>query len=327
MNGNFNPTAFQVVVSPEQLSSVIRSANFEPCQLSVKPLPSRLARLTGSYSCLDFAEMGPAMLFTGVMPVDCYTLVFVTQCPVKGHSFNFAAEHLDGYMGFFPPGGLLDAYTPQGYANATLTVPVEQFHQAVERLFPEIPDTLLKRGAGMRIGAVEQQRLRLLLSAALEGIQDPAGPFADDRVRREMEQMLLESFVGALRSGVGGLVPPPNSRVAGRLKRLREAREFIRASAQGPIRLEDVSEALGMSARGIEVLFRGSLGVGPTAYIRHQRLHGVRRALLTARPGPGVIKETAMRWGFWHMGHFSKNYRQLFGESPMETLVAGTFRG
>jgi AraC family ethanolamine operon transcriptional activator len=82
-----------------------------------------------------------------------------------------------------------------------------------------------------------------------------------------------------------------------------------------------------MSARGIEVLFRGSLGVGPTAYIRHQRLHGVRRALLTARPGPGVIKGTAMRWGFWHMGHFSKSYRQLFGESPMETLVAGTFRG
>jgi AraC family ethanolamine operon transcriptional activator len=40
------------------------------------------------------------------------------------------------------------------------------------------------------------------------------------------------------------------------------------------------------------------------------------------KPGPGVIKETAMQWGFWHMGHFSKNYRQLFGESPVETLVA-----
>jgi AraC family ethanolamine operon transcriptional activator len=322
MNGSSNPTAFHVVVNPEQLATAIRSASFEPFQLSAKPVLSRLARLVGPHACLDFAQLGPAMLFTGAMPPDCYTLVFVTQCPVKGRSFNFATEHLDGYMGFFAPGGPVDAYTPPGYTNATLTVPAERFHEALESWFPEIPDMLLKQGAGMRIGLVEQQRLRLLLSAALEGIQDPAGPFADGRVLREMEEMLLESFVSALRSGVGGLVPPPNSRVAGRLKHLREAREFIRASAQGPIQLEDVSEALGMSARGIEVLFRGSLGVGPTVYIRHQRLHGVRRALLTARPGPGAIKETAMRWGFWHMGHFSKNYRQLFGESPMETMVA-----
>jgi transcriptional regulator GlxA family with amidase domain len=199
---------------------------------------------------------------------------------------------------------------------------VEQFHQAVERWFPDIPDALLKRGAGMRIGAVEQQRLRFLVSTAVEGIQNPAGPFSDGWARREMEEMLLESFLLALRSGAGGLVPPPNSRVAGRLKHLREAREFIRSSARGPIRLEDVSEALGMSARGVEILFRSSLGVGPTAYIRHQRLHAVRRALLTVKPGPGVIKETAMQWGFWHMGHFSKNYRQLFGESPLETLAA-----
>ena len=311
-----------MVVNPEQLASAIRSADFEPFQLSAKPLLSRLARLTGPNACLDFAELGPAMLFTGAMPVDCYTLVFVTHCPVKGHSFNFATEHLDGYMGFFPPGGLLDAYTPQGYANATLTVPAEKFHEALDKWFPEIPDGMLKRGAGMRIGEVEQQRLRLLLSTALEGIRDPAGPFSDGWARREMEEMLLESFLIALRSGAGGLVPSPNSRVVGRLKHLREAREFIRSSARGPIRLEDVSEALGMSARGVEVLFRSSVGVGPTAYIRHERLHAVRRALLTVKPGPGVIKETAMQWGFWHMGHFSKNYRQLFGESPMETLVA-----
>jgi AraC family ethanolamine operon transcriptional activator len=200
-------------------------------------------------------------------------------------------------------------------------VPAEQFHLALERWFPEIPDTLLKRGAGMRIGAVEQQRLRLLLATALEGIQDPAGPFSDEWARREMEEMLLECFLIALRDGAVGLVPSPNLRAVGRLKHLREARDFIRSSARGPIRLEDISDALGMSARGVEVLFRSAMGVGPTAYIRHQRLHGVRRTLLTVRPGPGVIKESALKWGFWHMGHFSREYRELFGESPSATLA------
>jgi AraC family transcriptional regulator, ethanolamine operon transcriptional activator len=29
----------------------------------------------------------------------------------------------------------------------------------------------------------------------------------------------------------------------------------------------------------------------------------------------------AIEWGFLHMGHFSRNYRDLFGETPSETLM------
>jgi AraC-like DNA-binding protein len=323
MEGNEMPPAFQQVLTPEQLASAIRSADFEPCQLSPRPSPSRLARLMCAESiCLDFVELGPSMLFTGVMPKDSYTLIFVTHCPTKGHAFNFAIEHLDGYLGLFPPGAQLDAHTPMGYSNATLTVHADEFHRAIERWIPGFPDKLLKSGGGMLVGAAEQTRLRILLNAAMEGIVDPFGPFSDRVARREMGRLLLEAFLAALRSGVGGLVPSPNCRVAGRLRHLREAREFIRTSAQGPIQVEDLSQALGMSPRGVEVLFRSSLGIAPNAYIRHQRLHGVRRSLLTAKPGPGAIKETALKWGFWHMGHFSKSYRQLFGESPMQTLQA-----
>lgn len=75
-----------------------------------------------------------------------------------------------------------------------------------------------------------------------------------------------------------------------------------------------------MSSRGVELLFHDSLGIGPSAFIRHQRLHGVRRELLATAPEPGVVKKLALEWGFWHMGHFSQNYRQLFGETPTATL-------
>lgn len=309
------------VTNPEHLAAAIRSANFEPCQLSAGPSPSRLTRLMCPKICLDLVELGPAMLFTGVMPMDCYTLVFVTSCPQTGHSFNFATDHRDGYMGFFPPGGELDAYTPQGYANATLTVPADEFHQALEKWFPEIPDRILKCGIGMRVGAAEQARLRMLLSAVTDGILDPGRPFIDSAARREVERLLLEEFLCTLRTSHP--VQAPKHRAAGRLKHLREARDFIKASAHDSIQLEDVGNALGMSARGVEVLFRSTLGIGPNAFIRHQRLHGVRRALLAAEPESGLVKELALQWGFWHMGHFSKNYRTLFGECPKVTLAGG----
>jgi hypothetical protein len=83
------------------LATAVRNTNLEICQLSRRPSPSRIARVICQRVCLDFASLGPAMVLSGSMPQDYYTLVFVTECPEKGRSFNFATEHTDGYMGFF----------------------------------------------------------------------------------------------------------------------------------------------------------------------------------------------------------------------------------
>ncbi len=310
-----------VVLGPEQFSEAIRSSQLDPCQLSAAAAPSWMGRVVMPRTCLDFAEIGPPMLFTGAMPTEHYTMVFVTKCPQSGRSFNFGVEHQEGYMGFFPPGGQLDAYTPEGYANATLTVPVPAFHEALEQFFPEIPDRILKHGAGMRIGPEAQGRLRLLLSALREAIRNPAGPMSAMPQQGELERLLTEAFLGALRSGAGNLVPLPKVRIASRLRRLRQARDFIHANAHEPIRLDRLGMELGMSQRGLEVLFQDSLGIGPSAFIRCQRLHGVRRELLAAEAMAGGVKTLALKWGFWHLGHFSRNYRSLFGENPSATLL------
>jgi AraC-like DNA-binding protein len=41
-------------------------------------------------------------------------------------------------------------------------------------------------------------------------------------------------------------------------------------------------------------------------------------------PGSWTFKQLAIEWGFLHMGHFSRNYRDLFGETPSETLMRDT---
>lgn len=315
------PVVSQQVLDPEALAAAVRGADIVPCQLSERPLPSWIARVICPRVCLDFGSLGPAMLFSGSMPRDCYTLVFVTECPEQGRSFNFAFEHNDGYMGFFPPGGMLDAYTPEGYANATLTIPTAVFQAAVNKSFPEIPEDVLNRGVGMRIGAEEQARLRGLLSAVMAGIRDPAESLAGEAARKHLELMLLDAFLLALRGGCGSVVKMPGQRVEGRLRRLRQARDYVAEHLREPIHLEDLCAALGLSRRGVEVMFQDSLGIGPTAFLRHQRLHGVHRALQAAPPVPGAVKESALEWGFWHMGHFSQEYRAFFGESPSETLT------
>ena len=97
------PVACLQVLDSESLADAVKHANLSACQLSARPAPSMIARVLCPQARLEFAALGPAMLFTGAMPRDCFTLVFVLDCPSEGHSFNFAARHTAGYMGFPPP--------------------------------------------------------------------------------------------------------------------------------------------------------------------------------------------------------------------------------
>ena len=319
---NMIPSGYsQAVENPEDLAEAIRSAEFEPCLLKRSRTPGWIARLNCPQVCLDFAKLGSPFLVTGVMPRDCYTLIFVIDCPRKASTFNFNTAHHDGYLGFFPPGWELDAYTPDGYSNATLTVPAALFRAAVETSFPEIPEKFLERGAILRIGQAEQESLRELLSETVKMIRTREDPIGSLALRRELESRLLDGFLGMLRAGSGVGAPNVTSRTAGAVSHLRRAREFIREFNKGPLQPDDLSAELRMSRRGLELMFRKSLGIGPGAFIRQQRLHGVRRDLLVSNPMSSTVKQLAIEWGFLHMGHFSRNYRDLFGENPSETLM------
>ena len=72
------------------------------------------------------------------------------------------------------------------------------------------------------------------------------------------------------------------------------------------------------------------LGVSPLRYRRQAMLNRVRWALQSAPAHEGV-HDVASQWGFWHMGQFSRDYRQMFGEAPSVTrqhardrMAAGT---
>lgn len=309
-----------LVLNPEQLEEAIRSAALQPLQLSSAPLESRLVRVMCPSLCLDIVELGPAMLFSGSMAKDCYTLILVTKCPTVGRSFNFEVEHVEGYMGLFPPGGQIDAYTPERYTNATLTIPEASFHLALERHFPDMPDELRCHGAGMKVSPEAMSAMTSILASVERALVDPDGPLESLETRRNLEDELLEVFLDGLKSGLvmGGV--KYGSRTSGRVERLRLARDFVSVNSHRSFKLEEMCQAIGMSPRGVELLFRESLGISPGHFIRNQRLHGVRRVLLHSEKTPGLVKQSAMEWGFTHMGHFGQNYRALFGETPKSTL-------
>jgi AraC family ethanolamine operon transcriptional activator len=120
-----------------------------------------------------------------------------------------------------------------------------------------------------------------------------------------LSELLLDVGEADTRSG-----PSRNWKLVGTV------RELVEASADCPLSVAELCLRLGVSRRTVQYAFDEILGTNPASYLRAVRLDRVRKDLLHA----GSVTDAATRWGFWHFGHFSNDYREQFGELPSETL-------
>src|SRR5450830_885350 len=97
---------------------------------------------------------------------------------------------------------------------------------------------------------------------------------------------------------------------------IAETRELVRKNADMPVSVAEVCQQLGISRRTLQYCFQNLLNTTPMAYLRAERLNGVRAMLRTENS----VTEAAAHWGFWHFGHFSQEYKKMFGELPSVTF-------
>ena len=101
---------------------------------------------------------------------------------------------------------------------------------------------------------------------------------------------------------------------------LRRAIEYVDSNAANDIALADIADAVHVTPRAVQYMFRRHLDTTPLNYLRQVRLHHARQELLGADRRHETVTALAARWGFMHTGRFAVMYRQTFGESPHETL-------
>lgn len=100
---------------------------------------------------------------------------------------------------------------------------------------------------------------------------------------------------------------------------VRQAMELIERARPTPHR-DGHRRGRGSGRAGIAGRFRRHLDTTPTAHLRDVRLEHVRAELTGCGPGATTVADVAHRWGFVRLDHFSRVYRERFGESPSETL-------
>jgi AraC family ethanolamine operon transcriptional activator len=140
------------------------------------------------------------------------------------------------------------------------------------------------------------------------------------QAQRLILEDLMPLLVEALVTGLGErsrLERPP-----ARIELVKEVQHWIHAHPGAPTTLADLCDRAHISRRTLIQGFQDHLGMGPMAYLKINRLHGVRRVLLAADSQRARIGSIAAEWGFLNAGHFARDYRLLFGERPFDTLQA-----
>ncbi len=123
--------------------------------------------------------------------------------------------------------------------------------------------------------------------------------FIHERIREahDHQRMALQSRVG---------VSDP---------KLLSAIAEMEANLEEPLPLPDIADAVGLSTRQLERLFKKHLGRTPSRYYRELRLHHARLMLMQ---GSASILSIALAAGFVSASHFSRRYREYFGRTPRE---------
>ena len=106
-----------------------------------------------------------------------------------------------------------------------------------------------------------------------------------------------------------------------RVRVAKLAQEYIEAHYRDAVHIEDLCRVTGVGARTLQRCFREYFQMTVSNYLKVTRLDSARRELAAADYEKTSVTTIALENGCNHLGRFSVDYREHFGESPRETLA------
>lgn len=210
----------------------------------------------------------------------------------------------------------IDFVTPAQHHLIALTVDRSLLNPLWEHMYQKPLATWLERQVELHPTPENALALRTKHLQALKEALALAQHFRDASAMNQLRDDLLIEWIEAIPPSVD--ISELDS-LARRKRLVDKACELMLANPNEPPSILDICSRVGASRRKLNYCFQDVLGTSPTQYLRALRLNGVRRSLRQAGPNESV-QDVATRWGFWHQGQFSLDYKKHFFELPSETL-------
>jgi AraC family ethanolamine operon transcriptional activator len=191
------------------------------------------------------------------------------------------------------------------------------FHTLYEQMGYEHGEKVLKHNS-MRLHPASLRPLR----AFYQEITHVFNTQPSLLMQSQMQSLIMEDFLPLLINTFGKNAKKKQRTLKPfrRYSLVKKAEEISKSYKDKPLTLQKLCEELGTSSTALCSGFEEVFGISPMAYIKIQRLNGSRRALISPDSNTKTVMEVAQEWGFRNAGYFVRNYKEMFGESPLKTL-------
>jgi len=323
VNYNLMSKQQQVSAGGQVLSGVIRRDAIEDMAGAVRNFfdLEAVQLESGPYSCqIDFIAAGGIFFYRENYPLRTHLTGellhnrFGFAVPQRGPNLKFSGEEMDRCrLASAMTGETMDVFAPGGLKQFVVLLDHARLLSLADAagLPPEVQRALRPGRPGMplvakpRAVASLSQRLSQLLHLAAIGELEADGAYLEDWIYTQAMSILEVKDVPLGRPTAAVLV-----------KRAVEVAEGQR----GPVRVAELCRTLRVSPGTLERGFREATGVTPHAFFLRRRLNQARAVLLHADPRETTVTSIAIACGFSELGRFAVRYRQMFGETPSETL-------
>jgi len=217
----------------------------------------------------------------------------------------------------FPSGEESDVQAPPGFEAFELSFTEDLLESVSQRMgLPILEDMLVQKD----IARCNQTAL-VELQSWLQGVrQQFSARLCHPLSKVFLEQIIAELPRRFLKTMASSYPMAFRPSLRQRDCAINKIKEFLSEFPSVPPTMADLCEVAKVSERTLEYAFQERYEMTPNTYLRFYRLNGVHKSLRAAGPASTTVTKVATDWGFWHFGHFTSNYRKLFGQLPSDTL-------
>ena len=202
--------------------------------------------------------------------------------------------------------------------SVVFAIPEAELAQQLTDITHNDPEAILH---GLSFARLTPQLAAQLRQASLTYLDTAARSLATPGAPSPLPAMAA-SLVGLIARALVSARPPcaPKPSLNRQRQLIRKAENYVAHLTNQPLRIGQLCREIDVSERTLRDAFYKVTDTSPLAYLKTQQLNRVYRVLRDVDPDEVLIKQVAVANGFSHLGQFCKDYKQLFGELPSETL-------
>jgi len=252
----------------------------------------------------------------GTSPKDMWTFVIMNE-DASMFKFNHTTTLSTSTMVIYSPGYEINAVSYDGFHIYTFSVAHKHLQKLTKALGMDKIEEKLREIDRVELDLEQADSLR----TQLKDILADAASLEHKVISTEGKDLLLNFVPVKFLKAIGDHIGCAKNKVIKEKHFLYlEVRAYMHTHLYEPINIEEIAKKFNLSERSLRNYFKEELNTSPKQYLTALRLTKIRGEFQVLKKEKGLVEKTARRFGFHHMGQFSKAYKDFFGELPSETL-------